>query len=116
MQMWGDGSLRFGWNWGTAGAGAEGSGLVNSSGKMPLDEWAHVAVTYDGSTLSFYLNGGLDTQETVSFVFGSSDESLILGADLPGGDEYFEGVMDEVRIYNRALLPGEVMFLGDLLP
>ena len=117
MQMWGDGSLRFAWNWGTAATGAVGSGLVNSQGKMPLDEWAHVAVTYEGSTLGFYLHGGLDTQETdVSLVFGTSDESLILGVDFPGGDEYFEGVMDEVRIYNRALPPGEVMFLGDLMP
>ena len=52
----------------------------------------------------------------MSLVFGKSDESLILGADFPGGDEYFDGVMDEVRIYNRALPPGEVMFLGDLMP
>jgi len=116
MQMWGDGSLRFGWNYGTPGAGAVGSGLVNSNGKMPLEEWAHLAVTYDGATLSFYLNGGLDTQVTTSFVFGTNDEALILGADFPGGDEYFDGVMDEVRVYNRALLPGEVMFLGDLMP
>ena len=46
MQMWGDGSLRFGWNWGSP-AGAVGSGLVNSDGKMPLGQWAHLAVDYD---------------------------------------------------------------------
>ena len=116
MQMWGDGSLRFGWNYNSP-PGAVGSGLVNSNGKMPLGEWAHLAVTYDGSTLSFYINGGLDTQEAdVSLVFGTNDEPLILGCDFPGGDEYFDGAMDDVRVYNRALLPGEVMFLGDLVP
>jgi len=116
MQMWGDGSLRFGWNWGSP-AGAVGSDLVNSNAKMPLGEWAHLAVTYDGSTLSFYINGGLDTPEVdVSLVFGTNDEPLILGCDFPGGDEYFDGVMDDVRVYNRALLPFEVMFLGDLIP
>ncbi|HUV66196.1 MAG TPA: LamG domain-containing protein, partial [Sedimentisphaerales bacterium] len=116
MQMWGDGSLRFGWNYGSP-PGAVGNGLVNSNGKMPLGEWAHLAVTYDGSTLSFYINGGLDTQETdVSLVFGTNDEPLILGCDFPGGDEYFDGAMDDVRVYNRALSPSEVMFLGDLIP
>ena len=75
-----------------------------------------MAVTYDGSTLSFYLNGGLDMETDVSFAFGTNDEPLTLGADFPGGDEYFDGVMDDVRIYNRALLPGEVMFLGDAIP
>jgi len=116
MQMWGDGSLRFGWNYGSP-PGAVGNGLVNSNGKMPLGEWAHLAVTYDGSTLRFYINGGLDTQETdVSLVFGTNDEPLILGCDFPGGDEYFDGAMDDVRVYNRALSPSEVMFLGDLIP
>jgi hypothetical protein len=116
MQMWGDGSLRFGWNWDLP-AGAVGDGLVNSNAKMPLGEWAHLAVTYDGSTLRFYINGGLDTQEVdVSLVFGTNDEPLILGCDFPSGDEYFDGAMDDVRIYNRALLPGEVIFLGDLIP
>ncbi len=116
MQMWGDGSLRFGWNWDSP-AGAVGDGLRNSNAKIPLGEWAHLAVTYDGSTLRFYINGGLDTREVdVSLVFGTNNEPLILGCDFPGGDEYFDGAMDDVRIYNRALLPGEVMFLGDLIP
>jgi len=116
MQMWGDGSLRFGWNWDSP-AGAVGDGLRNSNAKIPLGEWAHLAVTYDGSTLRFYINGGLDTREVdVSLVFGTNDEPLTLGCDFPGGDEYFDGAMDDVRIYDRALLPGEVMFLGDLIP
>jgi len=76
-----------------------------------------LAVTYDGSTLSFYVNGMLDAQEAdVSVVFGTNDESLILGCDFPGGDEYFDGAMNDVRLYNCALLPSEVMFLGDLIP
>jgi len=43
-----------------------------------------------------------------AITFGTNTESLILGCDFPGGDEYFDGVIDEVRIYNQALTGSEV--------
>ncbi|MBN2129747.1 MAG: LamG domain-containing protein [Sedimentisphaerales bacterium] len=60
MQLWGDGSLRFSANWGTP-TGAVGGGSWNSDSKMTVGEWTHAAITCDGSTVRFHLNGEKDT-------------------------------------------------------
>ena len=112
MQMWGDGSLRFAANWDSP-AGGSGGGTWNSNSKMVAGEWVHAAISYDGSTIRFYIDGGPDSLEvTAALTFGIVDQSLILGCDFPGGDEYFDGVMDDVRIYDYALSDGEVGWLS----
>ena len=109
MQMWGDGSLRFSPNWGNP-KGFVGKGSFNTTGKMTAGEWTHAAVTYDGKKANFYINGKLDKLEVKeSFTFGINDDPLILGCDFPGGDEYFDGVMDEVFIFNQALTSAEIV-------
>jgi len=108
MQTWHDGSLRFTANWGTPSGGV-GGGSWNSTSKMTANQWYHVAVTYDGATVRFYLNGVLDAnQPAVALHFGVVNEPLILGADLPGGDEYFNGVIRDARLYGRALSEAEI--------
>ena len=74
-----------------------------------LNTWVHLAATYDGSTLSLYINGELASTDT-------SDGNPIVvttGALRIGGNsiwgEYFQGLIDEVRIYNRALNAVEVL-------
>ena len=80
---------------------------------MTAGEWVHAAVTYDGSTIRFYIDGERDSSEvTEALTFGTVNQSLILGCDFPGGDEYFNGVMDDVRIYDYALSRAEVGWLA----
>ncbi|MFQ3326360.1 MAG: hypothetical protein ACI8YC_000996, partial [Salibacteraceae bacterium] len=43
-----------------------GSGGVPSTGSIPENEWTHVAVTWDGSTVKFYINGELDKSSSHS--------------------------------------------------
>lgn len=105
MQMWGDGSLRCCIGCG----GAPGGGLWDANTKMVAGKWLHVAYTYDGSTLSFYINGVKDSKAVAVLLrFENNNESLTLGCDFEGGDEYFDGVMDDVRIYNRGLTEKEI--------
>jgi hypothetical protein len=112
MQIWGNGSLRFGANWGTP-TGGVGGGNWNSTTEMTAGEWVHAAVTYDGSTIRFYIDGERDSSEvTEALTFGTVNESLTLGCDFPGGDEYFDGVMDDVRIYDYALSRAELGWLA----
>ena len=113
MQMWGDGALRFSPNWGNP-AGAVGAGSFNTNNKMVAGEWTHAAITYDGDKANFYINGEQDKLEVKQdFTFGVVKESLILGCDFPGGDEYFDGVMDEFFIYSRALTEAEISQVMD---
>jgi len=109
MQMWGDGSLRFSPNWGDP-KGFVGKGSFNSTSKMTAGKWTHAAITYDGVKANFYINGKLDKLEVKqAFTFGINEDPLILGCDFPGGDEYFDGVMDEFFIFNQALTQAEIL-------
>ena len=75
-------------------------------------EWTFIGVVSDTQSLRFVLN----LEEEVlpaAYIFAESDEPLVLGTYLPG-DDYYNGLMDEVRIYNRALSRREVIALSGL--
>jgi len=81
-----------------------------SNTELQEDVWQHVAITYDGATIRFYINGVLDSnQPAATPILGAHEESLFLGADFPGGDEYFKGNLSEVRIWSRALSGLEII-------
>jgi hypothetical protein len=79
---------------------AEGPGLS-------ANVWTHVASTYDGTTLRLYLNGVEAASTVVSGPIATSPGPLRIGGNSLWG-EYFQGRLDEVRIYNRALTPAEI--------
>ncbi len=82
-----------------------GGGIV-----LPEGQWAHVAVTFDGTTAVFYVNG--EETDRGDFSFGTkTDSALIIGADNPEGWNSFHGALDEVMLYNRALSDLEVLNL-----
>jgi hypothetical protein len=72
--------------------------------------WTHVAFVYDGSTFTAYENGiaGTPTAVTGTIVYGAN-QYLPIGHD--PGVSYFDGQIDDVRIYNRALGAGEIQHL-----
>jgi len=72
-----------------------------------LDAWNHLAVVRDGSSVTFHLNGVYDGEATVS---GDMDFTII-GA-WSAGVESFGGLMDDVRIYDRALTQEEAAGLA----
>jgi hypothetical protein len=70
-----------------------------------LNVWKHVALTYDGTTLRFYLGGVLIN--TAAGAHTTNNNPLLLGRWTPDS-EYWNGLIDEMRIYNRALTQAEV--------
>jgi hypothetical protein len=85
------------------------SNFVDTSGtvKLPLNVWSHVAVTYDGASLKLYINGTLASQKSTTIQIQTSNGSLRIGGNTVWG-EYFKGIIDEVRLYNRALNTTEI--------
>src|SRR5262249_7268326 len=73
---------------------------------LPTNTWTHLAVTYNGSTLTFYRDGVAVTTSTVSGSLSPTTGTLQIGGSQFG--EYFKGLIDEVRIYNRALNDKEI--------
>lgn len=105
LQLTPDGTLRFLVNWRLDQDG----GVWESSLSVQTQEWAHVAVTFDGATVCFYVDGQKETialDESVSL--GQSDEPMTMGADWPGSNDFFVGLMEYVRLYNRALSSAEI--------
>jgi prepilin-type N-terminal cleavage/methylation domain-containing protein len=73
---------------------------------VPLDQWSLVTCVWDGLNISEYVNGVLKNTVVVTGV-GSKAGTIILGAE--NSSRQFEGYMDEIRIYNRALSAQEVL-------
>src|SRR5207244_3787397 len=75
---------------------------------VPLNTWTHLAFTFDGSTLRLYMNGSLVRSSNMnngSIV--TSAGALRIGGNAVFG-EYFRGIIDEVRVYNRALTAADI--------
>lgn len=91
---------------------SSGSGsMVDSNATVAAGSWTHVAVTYDATTLNFYINGALD-KSTVDpgAIFPNSNEPLGIGFDVHDifSANYFDGYIDEVRIWNTVRSPAQI--------
>jgi hypothetical protein len=81
---------------------------IEATAELPVHVWSHLALTFDGAHIRLYVNGEL-------IASGASEElveshgSLRMGCgDNFGFWDYFEGRIDEPRIYERVLPPGEI--------
>ncbi len=92
-----------------AGGGTLGGATVFVSGPTasPINAWTHVALTYNGTTLRLYVNGVLAASQARTGSIQASSNPLWIGGNSPYG-EYFQGLIDEIRIYNRALTQAEI--------
>ena len=79
--------------------------------------WMHVAATYDGSMIRLYINGVEESNLAANIAIVTNDVPLSIGAESNGG-RLFQGALDQVRVYNRALSADEVAGLvaGSLPP
>ena len=79
--------------------------------------WAHVAVVYDsiGGTMKIYVNGVLDSSSTISTTQGGDLSTLKIGS-WNGNDRFFNGKLDDFRIYDTALSASEVLALYNAAP
>jgi len=91
---------------------------IESSSNVQTTAWQHLAIVWEsGSSLKLYINGALDTLRydpgplvgTVSGV-----QKLMLGCGTKG--QYWDGMIDDVRIYNRALDANDIYPPVDGLP
>ncbi len=76
--------------------------------------WHHVAGTYDGSQLKLYVDGGLVAMMDYEGSIASSTYPVNIGRNSQETDRLYEGSIDEVRIYNRALSEGEILYLANM--
>ena len=81
--------------------------VLGTSGPA-LNTWTHLAFTYDGATEKLYVNGVLVTSRAQTGAISAANGVLHIGGDSVWG-EHFQGLIDEVRVYNRALTAAEIV-------
>ncbi len=75
---------------------------------LPLTTWTHLAATYTGRRSRLYRNGTQVATVNRSGAIGASTGPLRIGGNSIWPAEFFNGLVDEVRIYNRALSAAEI--------
>lgn len=86
------------------------SNAGSASSVVSLDTWHHISVTWDGSDLRLYVDGDLKDTQSDSEVLPNMN--LFIGARNTGGDRNFNGKIDEVYIWDRALTSSEISDLA----
>jgi hypothetical protein len=75
---------------------------------VPTHEWTHLAMTYNGTTMNLYVNGVLARSAARTGLVNVTKGGLRIGGNASWPNEFFAGVIDEVRVYNRALAVEEI--------
>jgi hypothetical protein len=75
---------------------------------LTLNAWVHLAATYDGTTQRLYVNGVQVATLASSGSIRASTGVLRIGGNNIWTNEWFAGLIDEVRVYNKALTAAEV--------
>ncbi len=81
---------------------------LGTSAAVPIDKWTHVAVTFKDGEQHIYIDGVSAASASVTGILTDLDEDIHIAADLnsstntPYADRYFEGSIDELRVYRIA--------------
>ncbi|MCZ2337360.1 MAG: LamG domain-containing protein, partial [Chitinophagales bacterium] len=76
---------------------------------IPTNKWSHVVFTYDGTYINVYVNAAVDATPTSDINNAGSSDDLLIGAhNYTSPSVFFNGSIDEVKIYNYALTANEV--------
>ncbi len=85
-------------------------------GKIPVNDgkWHHVAGVYDGQKMHLYVDGRLDGSAVTTTNIPTSDEPVCIGENSQAKGRFWNGLIDDVRVYDRALSVDEIAVLGNL--
>ncbi len=93
------------------------SQLCATSSTFTANSWYHVTGTYDGSTLTIYVNGIASGTQAVTGTPQTNTNTLMIGTTaLINSCCYFPGYVDEARIYQKSLSPSDVTMLYNFAP
>lgn len=83
-------------------------GGITSNAMIPVNSWVHVAATYDGNTLSLYINGELDKEKTEDGVISDGDTGFMFGTTNAANENFYSGMVDEVRLWRDVRTKDEI--------
>ena len=85
-------------------------GSVSATVQLPYGKWSHVAASGSGSELKIYVNGReVASGGSSTTSYGSNSDVFKVGEGvLDSSGDYFDGRVDEIRVYSRLLCPNEI--------
>ena len=81
---------------------------VNGTNPVPTNQWVHLAATVDGSNVNLYVDGAIAGSVPWTQGIFPGNAPLMIGCVSQGPTSFFNGQIDEVSLYTRALSPGEI--------
>ena len=75
---------------------------------VQLNQWQHVAWSFDGTTHNVYINGILNTKLTSTKLPPNTNGNVYIGNRANNTDRGFAGLIDDARIYNYVLTPQQI--------
>jgi len=75
---------------------------------LNVSQWYNVGATYDGNNLKLYLNGNLVGTQAATGAIAADASLLTLGRNPIASTKYFNGKIDEVRVFNSALTASQL--------
>lgn len=87
-----------------------GGGVSSSASKVPRNEWKHIAIVanHETANLKFYIDGVFDNEVTAN-AFEPSTHGFYLGQHRTGIAKNWQGLIDELYLFNMALSDEQVM-------
>jgi hypothetical protein len=102
-----DAKIKF--NRGNGGAKEDGTAAMTAA--LSATTWYHVVFTQSGTTKSIYVNAGTPTTATATYTGAQTGEVMWIGVDHGGASNFFDGTMDEIGFWGKALSDDEVTAL-----
>ena len=98
------------WHDQTLGIWSNGGNNMLTASSTPASGWHHIAYTSDGTTRKFYVDGGTPTTTTAT-PYDNAPTTVFLGS-YDGANEFFNGKLDDVRIYSTPLSATQIASLA----
>ncbi|MEQ3655059.1 MAG: LamG-like jellyroll fold domain-containing protein [Dokdonia sp.] len=79
---------------------------------IPVGEWHQIAVVYDGADAKIYIDGVEDAMATLNPPVAAAGQNFLIGAvDSDNPTNFFDGTIDEVRVWDGALTEAQLRFI-----
>ena len=81
---------------------------TTAGSEVPLNQWVHLAGTYDGKTIRLYRNGLQVATKAAAGAMTQCTDTTAIGSHNLGGVHFFPGAIDQVRVYGHALTATQI--------
>jgi hypothetical protein len=86
--------------------------FLKSKGRLSFNQWHHILCVNEGQKISIYFDGKLDESKSRHGAMGTNKFPVCIGENAERPNRFFDGLIDDVRVYNYALSESEIAALA----